>query len=166
MLKFIGGDLFESRAQTLVNAVNTVGIMGKGIALEFKKRYPGMFEEYRQLCDDGLLDVGELHLYKANDHWILNFPTKYHYRNKSRLEYIRAGLCRLRDNYAEWSITSIAMPALGCGLGGLSWSEVREAIEEYLGDLPIEIEVYEPDTVMRTEDLSPEDVQPVQLRLL
>ncbi|MBU0494254.1 MAG: macro domain-containing protein, partial [Chloroflexi bacterium] len=92
MIKWTHGNLFESEAQTLVNAVNVVGVMGKGIALEFKTRYPEMFEEYCQLCRDGRLDIGKLHLYKADDHWVLNFPTKRHYRNRARLEYIEAGL--------------------------------------------------------------------------
>ena len=166
MLKFTRGNLFESEAQTLVNTVNIVGVMGKGIALEFKKRYPGMFEEYRQRCNDGRLGIGKLHLYKTGGHWILNLPTKRHYRGKSRLEYVEAGLGTLRDNYAECGITSIAMPALGCGLGGLNWGEVRALIEEYLGDLPIEIEVYEPGSTADTEDSDEENNHPIQPRLL
>ena len=166
MLKFTCGNLFKSKAQTLVNTVNVVGVMGKGIALAFKKRYPEMFEEYRQRCNDDHLDIGKLHLYKASDHWILNFPTKHHYRGKSRLEYIEAGLCTLRDNYAEWGITSIAMPALGCGLGGLNWSEVRALIEDYLRNLPIEIEIYEPGSTADIGDSDEENDHPIQPRLL
>lgn len=144
MLEFRHGNVLNSEMQTLVNTVNTVGVMGKGIALQFKKHYPKMYEEYRALCKSGKLTTGQLHLYKAVDHWILNFPTKRHYRYPSKLEYVEEGLIRLRDTYAELGIESLALPALGCGQGGLSWPDVRALIERYLGDLPIPIEVYEP----------------------
>jgi O-acetyl-ADP-ribose deacetylase (regulator of RNase III) len=164
MLTFVRGDLFQAQAQTLVNPVNLAGFMGKGLALQFKERYPEMYEEYRDLCDSGQFEMGDLHLHRGEDHWILNFPTKRHYRSKSRLEYIEIGLDVLKENYARWGITSIAMPALGCGLGGLRWSDVRATIVEHLDGLPISIEVYEPGHA--PDQLAKDDDEPRQPRLL
>ena len=144
MLEFRTGNILDSRMQTLVNAVNTVGVMGKGLALQFKEQYPEMYAEYRRKCENGELTVGTLHLFCASDHWILNLPTKRHYRSRSRLSDIEKGLARLRESYKELGIQSIAIPALGCGHGGLNWKDVRPLIEGYLSDLPIPIEVYEP----------------------
>ncbi|MCC7352946.1 MAG: macro domain-containing protein, partial [Anaerolineae bacterium] len=143
-LLFVRGDLFASRAKTLVNTVNCVGVMGKGVALAFKERYPNMYEEYRRQCEQGEIRPGVLRLYKDTHPWVLNFPTKRHWRARSRLEDIEAGLRALAGSYRSWEITSLAMPALGCGHGGLDWSDVRPLIERYLGDLDIAIEVYEP----------------------
>jgi O-acetyl-ADP-ribose deacetylase (regulator of RNase III) len=144
MLQFVSGDLFASKAQTLVNTVNCAGVMGKGVALAFKKRYPNMYEEYRRQCEQGEIRPGVLKLFKDTHPWVLNFPTKRHWRARSRLDDIEAGLKVLRENYKDWGVTSLAMPALGCGHGGLDWSDVRPLIERYLGDVDIEIEVYEP----------------------
>ena len=143
-LQYRTGDIFQSEMQTLVNAVNTVGVMGKGLALQFKKRYPNMFAEYEALCKSERLAPGTLHLYKAPDHWIINFPTKRHYRAKSERSDIEMGLAKLRLKCTEWEIESMALPALGCGYGGLEWSEVRPLVDKYLGDLTIPIEVYGP----------------------
>lgn len=146
MMKIITqGNLFESNADTLVNAVNCVGVMGKGIALTFKKRYPAMFDEYRARCDQGLLRPGVLHLYKdPSGITILNFPTKDHWREKADLLYIEAGLAFFRKHHRELEIRSAAFPALGCGLGGLRWDDVRPMMEHYLGKLPIDVEIFEP----------------------
>lgn len=144
MLRFVRGDLFESKAQTLVNTVNCVGVMGKGVALAFKQRYPEMYKKYRLQCERGEIQIGTLTLYTDTQPWIINFPTKRHWRSRSRLQYIEAGLKYLVQHYKEWGITSLAMPALGCGHGGLDWSEVRPLIEQYLGNLDVDIEVYEP----------------------
>jgi O-acetyl-ADP-ribose deacetylase (regulator of RNase III) len=144
MLHFRTGNLLHSTMQTLVNPVNTVGAMGKGVALQFRKKYPAMYAEYETLCKQGALRIGNLHLYRADDHWILNFPTKRHYRMPSRLEDIETGLTVLCAQYATWGIDSLALPALGCGYGGLSWSDVKPLIQYHLDDLPIPIEVYQP----------------------
>jgi len=144
MLRFVRGNLFNSKAQTLVNPVNCVGFMGKGIALDFKKRYPDMYEEYRSRCDDGTFGIGDLFLYKGPTRWVLNFPTKRHYRSRSRLEDIETGLQILAERYREWEIESLALPALGCGHGGLEWSDVRPLIEKHLGPLDIDVQVFEP----------------------
>ncbi len=144
MLRFVAGSLFNSKAQALVNTVNCVGIMGKGIALEFKKRYPEMYEDYREKCDNGEIRPGKLTVYKNTHPWVINFPTKRHWKSQSRLEDIELGLQDFVRRYQEWGINSVAMPALGCGHGGLDWSEVKPLIEKRLGGLSIDIEVYEP----------------------
>lgn len=142
MLRYVEGDIFNSPALVLVNTVNTVGVMGKGIALGFKQRYPEMFAEYRQACDKGKVQIGRLMMWYGTDHWILNFPTKEHWRRPSRIEYIEKGLMTFCRKYADYNITSIAFPRLGCGNGELSWDEVRPLMERYLGDLPIDIYIY------------------------
>ena len=142
MIRYIEGDIFKSPAQVIVNTVNTVGVMGKGIALEFKKRYPDMFQAYRDICDRKKLKTGSLMLYYEPDHWVLLFPTKENWRNPSRMEYIEAGLAKFCRTYAEKGITSVAFPKLGCGNGELNWSEVQPVMEKYLRDLPIDIYIY------------------------
>lgn len=142
MIEYIEGDLFNSPAQVLVNTVNTVGVMGKGIALSFKKRYPGMFEAYRTACEKHQLVIGKLMLYYAPDHWILLFPTKMNWRNPSKIEYLEEGLKKFVNTYAEKRIMSIAFPKLGCGNGDLRWDDVRPIMEKYLKPLPITIYIY------------------------
>ncbi|MEP6984827.1 MAG: macro domain-containing protein [Chloroflexota bacterium] len=146
MITYLATDLFQSPAQVLVNAVNTVGVMGKGIALEFKRQYPEMFKQYQVLCKNGEFDMGQLWLYKSPQKWILNFPTKRDWRDKSRIEYVETGLKRFIEIYESESITSISFPRLGCGLGGLNWeNEVRPLMEQYLRPLPIDVVIHIPD---------------------
>ena len=142
MIRYIEGDIFKSPAQVIVNTVNTVGVMGKAIALEFKKRYPDMFQAYRDICDRRKLKTGTLMLYYEPDHWVLLFPTKENWRNPSRMEYIEAGLAKFCRTYAEKGITSVAFPKLGCGNGELNWSDVQPVMEKYLKDLPIDVYIY------------------------
>jgi O-acetyl-ADP-ribose deacetylase (regulator of RNase III) len=142
MITYLKGDLLHSPAQVLVNTVNVVGVMGKGIALEFKNCYPEMFRYYQQLCDEKILDVGKLSLWKSEDKWILLFPTKKHWRNPSKMEYIETGLQKFVQSYYRFGIESIAFPRLGCGNGKLQWSEVKPLMEKYLGELPIQIYIY------------------------
>ena len=143
MITYTEGDIFQSSAKVLVNPVNTTGVMGKGLALEFKKRYPSMFEEYRTLCENAQFQVGDLWLYEAPDKWILNFPTKRHWREKSTLEIIEIGLQKFVAMFGEAGIESIAFPKLGSGLGGLDWeAQVRPLMEQYLQPLAIEILIY------------------------
>ncbi len=142
--KALIGDMFGSDAQTLVNTVNCVGVMGKGVALEFKKRYPAMFEDYARRCERKLVKLGEPYLYKDRDVSILNFPTKDHWRSASRIADIEKGLTHLAEHFEHWGITSLSMPPLGCGNGGLEWSEVGPLIYRKLHHLPIDIEVYAP----------------------
>ncbi len=139
------GNIFESQATTLVNTINCVGIMGKGIALEFKKRYPNMFLEYAQLCRSGNIKPGVPYYYHdLCGTSIINFPTKNHWRSPSKLSYIISGLEWFRKNYKSLGIKSVAFPPLGCGNGGLPWSVVGPLMYSKLSDLPIEIEIYAP----------------------
>lgn len=142
MIEYIEGDIFDSPAQVIVNTVNTVGVMGKGLALSFKKRYPDMFESYKKVCEKHQLTIGKLMLYQEADHWILLFPTKENWRNPSKLEYIEKGLMKFVSTYAEKHITSIAFPKLGCGNGELDWDLVRPLMERYLRPLPIDVYIY------------------------
>ena len=147
-LNYLEGDIFEAKTQVIINTVNCEGVMGKGLALQFKKKYPEMFKEYQQECKEGRLTIGKLHLYKQTpNYWILNFPTKNHWRNKSKLDYIEKGLAEFKNKYQEWGITSIAFPRLGCQQGGLDWADVKTLMEKFLGDLPglrVEIFSYRP----------------------
>ena len=143
MITYMSGDLFQSPAMVLVNTVNTVGVMGKGIALKFKRIYPEMFEAYRNQCEQGNLQIGQLLLYKTPNKWVLNFPTKKHWRNPSRVEYIEAGLRKLRAHCSEMGFTSIAFPELGCGNGELDFeTQVKPLMERYLGNLSVPTFVY------------------------
>ena len=139
------GNIFESRCLTIVNTVNCVGVMGKGIALEFKKRYPEMFIDYKNKCDLGLVKTGVPYIFENDDGTkILNFPTKDHWRSPSRLSYVIDGLNWFIDNYEKYGITSVAFPPLGCGNGGLAWEVVGPIMYQKLSGLPIEIEIYAP----------------------
>ena len=113
MINYVVCDLFLSPATVLVNTVNTEGVMGKGIAREFKQIYPEMFREYQTLCERGLFDVGKLHWYKTANKWVLNFPTKKHWRRPSEVEYIRTGLKRFVATYHEQGVTAVSFPQLG-----------------------------------------------------
>jgi len=145
MVKVLTGNLFESKAQTLVNTVNCVGVMGKGIALEFKQRFPDMFKDYLAQCGRGEVRLGKPYLYKSQTQpWILNFPTKDHWRSVSRLEDIIRGLEYLAAHYKEWGITSLAVPPLGCGNGQLEWCVVGPTLYRYLSRLDIPVELYAP----------------------
>lgn len=142
MLTYLRGDLLSSPAQVQVNTVNVVGVMGKGIALQFKNKYPEMFKSYRQICEKHLFDVGNLYLWKSSKKWILLFPTKKHWRNPSKIEYIESGLKKFVENYDRLGIESIAFPKLGCGNGNLDWNIVKPIMEKYLKPLPINIYIY------------------------
>jgi len=143
VITYVNGDLFASPAKVLVNTVNTVGVMGKGIAYDFKRVYPEMFGLYQRFCENRQFDVGKLWIYKTSHKWILNFPTKKHWRNKSKTEYIRSGLRKFVDTYDSKGIVSISFPMLGCGNGELEWdSQVQPLMEEYLRPLPIDIYIH------------------------
>ncbi len=145
MFKAVIGDLFESQASTLVNTVNCVGIMGKGIAEQFKLRFPHMFEDYKARCNSRAVKLGEPYLYEdLSGTRIVNFPTKDHWKSSSRLKDIEAGLDYLACHVEAWKITSIALPPLGCGNGGLDWSEVGPLIYQKLHTLPLEVEIFAP----------------------
>ena len=143
MITYVACDLFLSPARVLVNTVNTVGVMGKGIAKRFKQVYPDMFERYQELCESDAFDIGDLWLYKTPNKWVLNFPTKHHWRQRSQPEYVEQGLRKFVDTYHVYGITSISFPLLGCGNGELDWeTQVRPLMEKYLNPLPISVFVH------------------------
>jgi O-acetyl-ADP-ribose deacetylase (regulator of RNase III) len=142
MIRLAEGDLLASGAEALVNPVNCVGVAGKGLALAFRQRWPGAFKEYRHACDWGWLRPGRILPVLVPDETsdsqatlILHFPTKRHWRTPSRLKDIEAGLPVLAAYLREYAVRSVAVPALGCGLGGLDWETVRPAIEGALGGI-------------------------------
>lgn len=141
----VRGNIFDSDAQCLVNPVNTVGIMGAGLALEFKKRYPSMYESYKEFCKTKQLKVGQIIFYQSTeyDKIICLFPTKEHWKQSSQLSHIERGLMAFKTYYVDAGITSVAFPKLGCGLGGLNWDyHVQPLMEQYLSPLPIQVELY------------------------
>ncbi|HEY2093245.1 MAG TPA: macro domain-containing protein [Thermoanaerobaculia bacterium] len=150
MIRFATGNLIDSGADALVNTVNTAGVMGKGIALMFKEAFPANFREYeaasrRREIRTGSMFVTERPPMTGAPRWIINFPTKQHWRSKARIEWIESGLQDLRRVIQEKNIRSIAIPPLGCGNGGLAWHNVRPMIERALADLrDVDVVVYEP----------------------
>jgi O-acetyl-ADP-ribose deacetylase (regulator of RNase III) len=150
MLEFTTGNLLKAEAEALVNTVNTVGVMGKGIALMFKERFPENFETYARACKEETFQTGQLLVTETgelsgNPRYVVNFPTKEHWRAKTRLEWIDSGLSELRKWILENNIRSIAIPPLGCGNGGLEWSVVRPRMETALSDLDgVRILIFEP----------------------
>ncbi|MHB9145714.1 MAG: macro domain-containing protein [Symbiobacteriia bacterium] len=145
MVEIRTGDIFRSNAQTLVNTVNCVGVMGKGLALQFKQKFPEMYKDYVLRCDRGEVRLGRPHLYTSLVHpWILNFPTKDHWRSVARLDAIIEGLDYLLEHCKEWGIASLAVPALGCGQGQLEWKVVGPTLYRYLQKFEIPVELYAP----------------------
>ena len=149
MIDYKIGDIFEEDAEALVNSVNCVGIMGRGIALQFKNVFPDNFKAYKDACDRGEVKPGQVFVYESgqltNPRYILNFPTKRHWRAKSRMEDIESGLASLIREIEARGIRSIAMPPLGSDLGGLRWEDVRPRIEDALGSLDnLKVTVFEP----------------------
>jgi O-acetyl-ADP-ribose deacetylase (regulator of RNase III) len=149
MIRFTKGNLLEANAEALVNTVNTVGVMGKGVALMFKEAFPENFRLYEAACKRNELAVGRMFVTERKDligpKWVVNFPTKKHWRHPSKLEWIVAGLDDLKRVIVENGIRSIALPPLGSGNGGLDWQDVRREIEAALTSLQdVEILVYEP----------------------
>lgn len=154
-LDIIKGNLFTSNCQTLVNTVNCVGVMGAGIALEFRLRYPQMYERYVEICNSQLLDIGKLWLYKSEHRWVLNFPTKKHWKRASKIEFLQLGLQKFVDTYKKKGITSIAFLLLGTLNGGIGENESLQVMTKYLykcDDINVEIYIYDPS--------SPDDIFP------
>lgn len=128
--------------QTIVNTVNCIGVMGAGLALEFRLRYPRMHEDYVERCDKNQVHPGVPYLYRAYEApWILNFPTKDHWRNPSRITWIERGLNHFITNYKQWGVTSAAFPKLGTNKGGLDWNEIKALMEKKLQSLPIKVHI-------------------------
>lgn len=154
MIKYIVGNLLESPAEALVNTVNTVGIMGKGIALQFKNEFPNNYEEYVKACEDGTFSIGKLLITEEESllygkKTIINLPTKTDWRKPSEYSYIDIGLKELAKEIKTRNIKSIAIPPLGAGNGGLNWEKVRDLMEKDLVDLDSEISIYQPNAVIK-----------------
>ena len=144
MITYMSGNLLDSKAEVLVNTVNTVGVMGKGIALMFKAKFPNNFQKYLRACQSKQIRTGSMFVTRENNggtQWIVNFPTKKHWRYPSQMFWIVEGLKDLRNFLITHEIRSIALPPLGCGNGGLNWVEVHEYITLILGDLP-DLDIY------------------------
>ena len=160
MIEYVQGDILQADAEALVNTVNCVGVMGRGIALQFKNAYPANFAEYKHACDRGDVVPGRMLIYRTgaltNPKYIINFPTKRHWKGKSRLEDIESGLDALAGDIKALGITSIAIPPLGSGLGGLPWEQVRQLIQQKIGTLEhVTVLVYEPgDVQVKTKSLN------------
>lgn len=149
MIEYTSGDILTEDAEALVNTVNCVGVMGRGIALQFKKAYPENFKAYAEACKLDEVQPGRMFIHRlrglTNPRYIINFPTKRHWRGKSRMEDIDSGLAALTGDIRKLGIRSVAVPPLGSGLGGLEWTEVRDRIEGTLGGLnDVRVVVYEP----------------------
>lgn len=143
------GNLLLADVDALVNTVNCVGVMGKGLALQFKQAFPDNFKAYAKACVQGEVQAGRMHIHDngglINPRWIINFPTKRHWRDNSRLEDVASGLVALVSDVQRLGIQTIAIPPLGCGLGGLSWTDVRPMIEQTFMELPnVAVHLYEP----------------------
>src|SRR5437588_7422307 len=156
MIRVLIGDIFEPKAQTLVNTVNAVGVMGKGIALGFRKRFPEMYEDYVLRCERREVRLGRPYFYRRliPPH-VINFPTKDHWRSVSKLDDIIRGLDYLRTHVAEWGVTSLAVPPLGCGEGRLEWRVVGPTLYRHLSSLGVSVELYAPFGTPH-EELQPE----------
>jgi O-acetyl-ADP-ribose deacetylase (regulator of RNase III) len=145
VIEFVNGNILEAPVSVWVNPVNCVGVMGAGLALEFKKRYPEMFYDYQGACAWRDLIPGGLHIWSnAKGVWIINLATKNHWRGKSRYEWIEGGLKRLRLYLQLANHTKIALPTLGCGCGGLDWANIKPIIVKYLEDIDVHTLVFGP----------------------
>ena len=143
MLQIIeSGNIFDSGAQTLVNTINCMGVMGKGLALQFKQKFPDMFITYEKLCTEGLIQIGKLWLYKTDVHWILNFPTKYDWRYPSTVYFLEKGLDKFMQTYQQRKIKSIAFPLLGASNGGIHPDVSLKIMNSYLQHCEIPVKVY------------------------
>ncbi|MGO4294539.1 macro domain-containing protein [Chitinophaga sp. RAB17] len=149
MIEFVTGDFFDYDADIRINTVNCVGVMGAGVALQFKKKFPKMFEEYLRECNLGRVEIGRPHVWIDQGLFntspiIINFPTKRHWKKPSEYEYVEKGLAWLRNFLVQYDCKTVTLPALGCGHGGLDWERVKSMIQEYLDDLDNKILVFEP----------------------
>ncbi len=165
MIEFKKGNLLATDAEALINTVNTVGVMGKGIALQFKKAFPENYDTYKKACDENIVKPGQMFIVKrdslTNPHYIINFPTKRHWKGNSKLEDIKAGLVALVEEVKKRDIKSVAVPPLGCGLGGLSWGQVYSLIQEEFSKAPeIEWLVFEPSGAPLPKEMANETKRP------
>lgn len=148
MIHYSTGNLLESDAEALVNTVNTVGVMGKGIVLQFKQRFADNYRQYKVACDAGRVTTGKMFVTEVNElmgpRWIINFPTKQHWKAPSQLAWVEAGLQDLHRFLLEHRVKSVAIPGLGTGNGGLDWAQVKPLMEQALSDLDTQIYIFRP----------------------
>ncbi len=144
-VSYIKGNIFTSKADVLVNPVNCVGVMGAGLALEFRLRYPEMYSKYIEICNKNLLNTGLLWLYKGHHKQVLNFPTKNNWKNPTKEKYLIDGLRKFSETYQDKKIKSIAFPLLGADKGGLTKESSLEIMMHYLKPLSLDVEIYEYD---------------------
>ena len=148
MINFKTGDILSEQADALVNTVNCVGVMGRGVALQFKKHFPNNYTDYKTACDREDIKPGQIFVHETGElypRYIFNFPTKRHWKGKSKIEDIESGMISLVAEIKRLNISSIAIPALGSGLGGLNWNDVLPIIEKHLSELSnLDVAVYEP----------------------
>jgi O-acetyl-ADP-ribose deacetylase (regulator of RNase III) len=169
-IEYKNGDMFDEPTEAIVNTVNCVGVMGKGVALEFKRRWPENFKAYKALCDAQELAPGRMFVFNNSDflnagthRYLINFPTKQHWRSKSKIEYVRDGLVDFVNQVRKLGIKSVALPPLGCGNGGLDWADVRPLIEARLAELPeVRFVVFAPgpEAMSVEQDSVPDDLTP------
>lgn len=158
MIEYVHGNLLEAHVEALVNTVNTVGIMGKGIALQFRQAVPDNYDFYRKACERGDVEIGRMLVFPigklTNPRYIINFPTKRHWKTKSRIEDIEAGLHDLIEVVKTKEISSIAIPPLGCGNGGLDWDDVRPRIEAAFAEIPnVHVQLFAPEGAPAAEEM-------------
>ncbi|MEI7810815.1 MAG: macro domain-containing protein [Ignavibacteria bacterium] len=149
MIRFVKGNILESETDAIVNTINTMGVMGKGIAIQFKKMYPYNFKLYENAAKTNKLDIGKMFVTETTQitkpRYIINFPTKKHWRNPSKIDYIETGLVNLKEVIKNYSIKSVAIPPLGCGNGGLNWDEVKQIILNNMSGIEdLDVIIYEP----------------------
>jgi len=159
MISITHGNLLEAKAEALVNTVNTVGVMGKGIALQFRQAYPEMFRAYERACKAGEVQPGRMQIFELNTlenpKFIVNFPTKRHWKGRSRMEDIESGLQSLVTEVRRLKISSIALPPLGCGNGGLDWNEVCPRIEQAFAVLPeVSVMIFAPGAAPKPDEIA------------
>ena len=142
MIEIITGNIFTTKSQTIVNTVNCVGVMGAGIAYECRLRYPNMYKRYVDICKAKQLQIGTLWLYKTDNKWILNFPTKYDWKYESKIEYLEKGLLKFVETYKAKGIQSIAFPVLGASNGGIPEEISISLMKKYLSQCDIKVEIY------------------------
>jgi O-acetyl-ADP-ribose deacetylase (regulator of RNase III) len=169
MIKIAAGNLLKADADAIVNTVNTVGVMGKGIALQFKQAFPDNYKAYRNACERNEVQPGRMFVFSTNKmigpKYIINFPTKRHWKGRSRMEDIEAGLKALVEVVIKLDIHSIAIPPLGCGSGGLNWDEIKPRIDSTFRVLPdVLVLLYKPQGAPETDDMSVETVRPKMSR--
>jgi O-acetyl-ADP-ribose deacetylase (regulator of RNase III) len=167
MITYKTGNLLEAPVEALVNTVNTVGVMGKGVALQFKSAFPENYKAYSDAVKSGSFHLGEVLVVPVKTvgtaRYVINFPTKAHWRFPSRLEWIQSGLKDLHAKIQVFGIRSVALPPLGCGNGGLDWNQVRPLIENELSDLDAEIIIYEPS--QKVQELLKQEERPSAAKL-